>query len=262
MSRPSRHRNGADALWHYNALPLLMVALAMAIAVHFTCVTVTALLNTTLASLMLLGCPCASAMSGALRGKCFSQNVSPMTTSRAPCKVRFDWGKSRHRYGHLAAQVLPQKEQTKRESDSSNTTRTERILRVARAVGNNSHWMCRRWITRIVLLDDVSDALVTAACVGLQGRRSICIAGFLLPFLFFTLSLIHLNPYSSLQKWGPETGAGRRPLGWHFGLELLPSRVAIAPQHRTSRIHRTRVLGKDGDDGEGASRMECGVRTY
>ncbi|KAK1516990.1 uncharacterized protein CCOS01_12539 [Colletotrichum costaricense] len=134
---------------------------------------------------MLLGCPCASAMSGALRGKCFSQNVSPMAIIRAPCKVRFDWGKSRHRYGHLAAQVLPQKEQTKRESDSNKTTRTERILRVARAVGNNSHWMGRRWITRVILLDDVSDALITAAYVSFQRRRSICIAGFSLPFFFF-----------------------------------------------------------------------------
>ncbi|KAK1470220.1 hypothetical protein CCUS01_06605 [Colletotrichum cuscutae] len=71
-----------------------MVALAMAIAMHFACVTVTALSDTTLASLMLLGCPC----------KCFSQN-------------------------YVSIGVLPQKEQTKRESDSNKTTRTERILR-------------------------------------------------------------------------------------------------------------------------------------
>ncbi|KAK1461162.1 hypothetical protein CMEL01_14798 [Colletotrichum melonis] len=206
---------------------------------------------------MLLGCPCASAMSGALRGKCFSQNVSPMAIIRAPCKVRFDWGKSRHRYGHLAAQVLPQREQTKRESDSNNTTRTERIHRVARAVGNNSHWMGRRWITRVILLDNVSDALITAAYISFQRRRSICIAGFLLPFFFsffffffkFTFSVIHLNPYSSLQKWGPETGAGRRPLGWDFGLGTLApaSRRSTAPPASTAPVfwERTETTGKE-----------------
>ncbi|KAK1727006.1 uncharacterized protein BDZ83DRAFT_226112 [Colletotrichum acutatum] len=169
MSRPSRHRNGADALWHSIALPLAMVALAMAIAMHFTCVTVTALLDTTLTSLTLLGCSCASAMSGALGGKCFSQNVSPIATTDAPCKVRFDWGKSRHRYGHLAAQVLPQKEQTKRESDSNNATRTqsrtERILGVARAVGNNYHWMRRRFIAGLFVVNLSPTLLLFAAWV-------------------------------------------------------------------------------------------------
>ncbi|KAK1623860.1 hypothetical protein BDP81DRAFT_118266 [Colletotrichum phormii] len=111
-----------------------MVALAMAIAIPCFCSTranrskgretVTALSDSCF-TLGLLGYSCASAMGGAFGGRCPLQNASSMAATHAPCKLRFDWGKSRHRYGHSAAQDLPQKDQTKRESDSNNATRTQ-----------------------------------------------------------------------------------------------------------------------------------------